>query len=169
MSLVEEIEAYCARNSILVTVFAIHAMEDRTFVRRLREIGEDRMRSSTIHRCKDYMTAHPKGGDCPKIKERAKPERKRKAVVKLRSVVDESNLVRVDSRACWNCGASGYTGCGCHREGGGVTYLSTSLFPNLLSSPLAQYVPSLDTKTARSSSAKVETGLASTARLGGTQ
>jgi DNA-binding MarR family transcriptional regulator len=29
--------------------------------------------------------------------------------------IDDSKLIRIDSRACFNCGNSGYAGCNCHR------------------------------------------------------
>lgn len=122
MSLYEQIADYCAQNKINPTAFSLHVVGDRTFFGRLREIGQDRIRASTLQRCLAFLQANPDGGDCPRIQPRKKPVRSRPAVTGTRIYakhsraphpgfnradrrIDESTLVRVDRRNCFNCGA----------------------------------------------------------------
>jgi hypothetical protein len=118
MSLIREIEAYLARTGMLPTNFSYHAVGDKAFLNRLRKRGDDVLRARTVAKLRDWMEANPDGvmtSPPPAPKAPSTPRKREYAKNRQHTRIDDSKLTRIDSRACFNCGNSGYAGCNCHR------------------------------------------------------
>jgi hypothetical protein len=97
MTLLQEIEAYILRTGISAKAFGRAAGCGSSIVYDIRRGSEPKPASiDKIRAFLDSMTHVP----APRISRQ--PER-----------IDQTALTRVDSRACFNCGAA-YARCGCH-------------------------------------------------------
>lgn len=117
MTLIREIEAFLARTGMKPTNFSYHATGDKMFLRRLRSRGDAVLRPRTLAKLREWMAANPDGilSSPPPAPKPPEPPRKRHYMINRQPQrIDDTKLVRVDGRACFNCGAA-YARCNCHR------------------------------------------------------
>jgi hypothetical protein len=99
MTLLSEIESYLDRTGMSAKAFGRAAGCGSSIVYDMRRGSEPK--PASIDKLRSFLGGM---GHVPEARINRQPER-----------IKAPHVERVDSRACFNCGNSGYAGCNCHR------------------------------------------------------